>query len=326
MSSPVPQPVAAGPPAARGGGGSAGGVVVDVDGGAARIAVIARRNRAGRVEWCLPKGHIEGERDARAGRRARGGRGDRHHRAGADRARHHRLLVRHGRPAGAQVRAPLPARGHRRRADHRGRPRPRGHRRRVVPAARGRTSTSPSPTSGGSPRWPGSGWQARRDPLAPTRPPRSDRRATRRPHAGRRCARHRATGLCLSARRCRSPPQPPDDACARIARHDRAPAAADPVTVTLGGVSPTIARPGDPVVVTGTLRNTGTTTIDTATVHARLSTQGLQTRDGVRRWAAGGRPAGRRLRGRQPGPARRAAGRAHRAVPPDHPRRRRPQR
>ena len=40
---------------------SAGGVVVDVQGGVARIAVIARRNRAGRLEWCLPKGHIEGE-------------------------------------------------------------------------------------------------------------------------------------------------------------------------------------------------------------------------------------------------------------------------
>ena len=39
---------------------SAGGVVVDVCDGEARIAVIARRNRAGRVEWCLPKGHIEG--------------------------------------------------------------------------------------------------------------------------------------------------------------------------------------------------------------------------------------------------------------------------
>ncbi len=40
---------------------SAGGIVVDVDQGRARIAVIARRNRAGRVEWCLPKGHQEGE-------------------------------------------------------------------------------------------------------------------------------------------------------------------------------------------------------------------------------------------------------------------------
>lgn len=40
---------------------SAGGVVVDIQGGIARIAVIARRNRAGRLEWCLPKGHIEGE-------------------------------------------------------------------------------------------------------------------------------------------------------------------------------------------------------------------------------------------------------------------------
>jgi len=38
---------------------SAGGVIVDVHDGAARVAVIARRNRAGRVEWCLPKGHAE---------------------------------------------------------------------------------------------------------------------------------------------------------------------------------------------------------------------------------------------------------------------------
>lgn len=38
---------------------SAGGVIVDIVDGMARIAVIARRNRAGRIEWCLPKGHIE---------------------------------------------------------------------------------------------------------------------------------------------------------------------------------------------------------------------------------------------------------------------------
>lgn len=38
---------------------SAGGVIIDVHEGSARIAVIARRNRAGRIEWCLPKGHIE---------------------------------------------------------------------------------------------------------------------------------------------------------------------------------------------------------------------------------------------------------------------------
>ena len=38
---------------------SAGGIVVDVHEGVARIAVIARRNRAGRIEWCLPKGHME---------------------------------------------------------------------------------------------------------------------------------------------------------------------------------------------------------------------------------------------------------------------------
>jgi 8-oxo-dGTP pyrophosphatase MutT (NUDIX family) len=40
---------------------SAGGIIVDVHEGIARIAVIARRNRAGRVEWCLPKGHLEND-------------------------------------------------------------------------------------------------------------------------------------------------------------------------------------------------------------------------------------------------------------------------
>lgn len=38
---------------------SAGGVIIDVHEGQARIAIIARRNRAGRIEWCLPKGHVE---------------------------------------------------------------------------------------------------------------------------------------------------------------------------------------------------------------------------------------------------------------------------
>ena len=40
---------------------SAGGVIIDVEDGVARVAVIARRNRAGRVEWCLPKGHVESD-------------------------------------------------------------------------------------------------------------------------------------------------------------------------------------------------------------------------------------------------------------------------
>lgn len=43
---------------------SAGGLVVDVVDGRAIAAVIARRNRAGRLEWCLPKGHLEGEETA----------------------------------------------------------------------------------------------------------------------------------------------------------------------------------------------------------------------------------------------------------------------
>jgi len=40
---------------------SAGGLVVAQHGGVHVAAVIARRNRAGRLEWCLPKGHLEGD-------------------------------------------------------------------------------------------------------------------------------------------------------------------------------------------------------------------------------------------------------------------------
>lgn len=39
---------------------SAGGVVVERHDGGLRVAVIARINRGGRLEWCLPKGHPEG--------------------------------------------------------------------------------------------------------------------------------------------------------------------------------------------------------------------------------------------------------------------------
>lgn len=39
---------------------SAGGVTISVHNGHAYVAVIARRNRGGRLEWCLPKGHLEG--------------------------------------------------------------------------------------------------------------------------------------------------------------------------------------------------------------------------------------------------------------------------
>lgn len=39
---------------------SAGGLVVSIQDGEFHAAVIARRNRAGRLEWCLPKGHLEG--------------------------------------------------------------------------------------------------------------------------------------------------------------------------------------------------------------------------------------------------------------------------
>lgn len=37
---------------------------MSVKSGQAYVAVIARRNRAGRLEWCLPKGHLEGSETA----------------------------------------------------------------------------------------------------------------------------------------------------------------------------------------------------------------------------------------------------------------------
>ena len=40
---------------------SAGGLVIDVATDGPRAAIIARRNRGGRLEWCLPKGHLEGD-------------------------------------------------------------------------------------------------------------------------------------------------------------------------------------------------------------------------------------------------------------------------
>lgn len=49
---------------------SAGGIVVDFDSPRLDVAIIARINRAGRLEWCLPKGHLEGaETSAEAARR-----------------------------------------------------------------------------------------------------------------------------------------------------------------------------------------------------------------------------------------------------------------
>lgn len=39
---------------------SAGGIVVRHSDQVPQAAIIARRNRMGRLEWCLPKGHLEG--------------------------------------------------------------------------------------------------------------------------------------------------------------------------------------------------------------------------------------------------------------------------
>jgi 8-oxo-dGTP pyrophosphatase MutT (NUDIX family) len=40
---------------------SAGGIVVDLGTPSHPVAIIARINRGGRLEWCLPKGHPEGK-------------------------------------------------------------------------------------------------------------------------------------------------------------------------------------------------------------------------------------------------------------------------
>lgn len=39
---------------------SSGGIVIDFDDPKLPVAIIARYNRGGRLEWCLPKGHPEG--------------------------------------------------------------------------------------------------------------------------------------------------------------------------------------------------------------------------------------------------------------------------
>ncbi len=43
---------------------SAGGIAIHVVDGKANAAVIGRRNRHGKLEWCLPKGHLENEETA----------------------------------------------------------------------------------------------------------------------------------------------------------------------------------------------------------------------------------------------------------------------
>ena len=116
-------------------------------------------------------------------------------------------------------------------------------------------------------------------------------RAPRGPAGGRRTLRALAAGALATALAALSLYGGPlSGGAAAAATPTAAAPTADPVTVTLSGVSPTIARPGNPVVLSGTLRNTGTTAIDTATVRARLSTTGLQTRAGVESWAAGDSP------------------------------------
>ena len=44
---------------------SAGGIVVDSASPDLPVAIIARLNRGGRLEWCLPKGHPENDEDSR---------------------------------------------------------------------------------------------------------------------------------------------------------------------------------------------------------------------------------------------------------------------
>lgn len=47
---------------------SAGGFVLAAD-GTARVALIGRSGRGGRIDWCVPKGHPEGDEDLAAAAR-----------------------------------------------------------------------------------------------------------------------------------------------------------------------------------------------------------------------------------------------------------------
>ncbi|MCQ9368694.1 NUDIX hydrolase [Brevibacterium sp. 50QC2O2] len=64
MSRPLPKPRPFPAPRRQVEEVSAGGIVVDFASPDLRVAVIARINRAGRIEWCLPKGHLEGDETA----------------------------------------------------------------------------------------------------------------------------------------------------------------------------------------------------------------------------------------------------------------------
>ncbi len=44
---------------------SAGGIALRSAGGVVEVALIGRLTRGGRLEWCLPKGHLEGSETAR---------------------------------------------------------------------------------------------------------------------------------------------------------------------------------------------------------------------------------------------------------------------
>ena len=59
------------------------------------------------------------------------------------------------------------------------------------------------------------------------------------------------------------------------------------VTVQLAAISPQVARPGQAVRITGTIRNTGGAPVSRPVVLARLRTEGLGNRDQVTSWAEG---------------------------------------
>lgn len=70
MSRPLPKPRPFPAPRRQVEEVSAGGIVVDFTSRTLSVAVIARINRASRLEWCLPKGHLEhDETAAQAARR-----------------------------------------------------------------------------------------------------------------------------------------------------------------------------------------------------------------------------------------------------------------
>lgn len=99
-----------------------------------------------------------------------------------------------------------------------------------------------------------------------------------------------------------------DVAHATTAQAPTAPSVEEPLEITLAGVSPTIAQPGQSLTLAGTVRNRGTAAVARPLVRVVLGSQPLTGRRAVARWAEATGPAQGREVGRQQLPAALAPG------------------